>query len=188
MKAKIKSTGEVIEVSRIENIITKRGVESQYVDNKRSWCTYVQSELEFIKEEPHKNIDWEQRRYEIAKDMMTAAEQHNNDTTGFKNTMAQAQYAIECADALIAELMKSKTEKREIEQTERIWKIEIPIGGEYKYNGKSLICTEKGNEEDCCECAFLVNDDCTSPTGIQCYKECRKDGKNVIFVEKGDKQ
>lgn len=100
MKAKIKSTGEVIEVSQTENIITKRGVERQYVDNKRSWCTYVQSELEFIKEEPHKNIDWEQRRYEISKDMMTAAEQH-------KNTMAQAQYAIECADALIAELKKS---------------------------------------------------------------------------------
>lgn len=58
-------------------------------------------------EEKHKNIDWEQRRYEIAKDMMTSAEQHNNDTTGFKNTMAQAQYAIECADALIAELKKA---------------------------------------------------------------------------------
>lgn len=38
--------------------------------------------------------------------MMTSAEQHNNDTTGFKNTMAQAQYAIECADALITELKK----------------------------------------------------------------------------------
>lgn len=100
MKAKVKTTGEVIEVSQTENIITKRGVERQYVDNKRSWCTYVQSELEFIKEEPCKTIDWEQRRYEIAKDMMTSAEQHNNDTTGFKNTMAQAQYAIECADAL----------------------------------------------------------------------------------------
>ncbi len=106
MKAKIKKTGEVIEVSQIEDIITKRGVEHQYVDNKRSWCYYVQSELEFIKEEPHKTIDWEQRRYEIAKDMMTAAEQHNNDTTGFRDTMAQAQYAIECADALIAELKK----------------------------------------------------------------------------------
>lgn len=49
MKAKIKSTGEVIEVLQTEDIITKRGVERQYVDNKRSWCTYVQSELEFIK-------------------------------------------------------------------------------------------------------------------------------------------
>lgn len=54
MKAKIKSISEVIKVSRIENIITKRGVQRQYVDNKRSWCTYVQSELEFIKEEPLK--------------------------------------------------------------------------------------------------------------------------------------
>ena len=106
MKAKIKKTGEVIEVSQIEDIFTKRGVEHQYVDNKRSWCYYVQSELELIKEEPHKTIDWEQRRYEIAKDMMTAVEQHNNDTTGFRDTMAQAQYAIECADALIAELKK----------------------------------------------------------------------------------
>lgn len=109
MKAKIKKTGEVIEVSQIEDIITKRGVEHQYVDNKRSWCYYVQSELEFIKEEPHKTIDWEQRRYEIAKDMMIAAEQHNNDTTGFRDTMAQAQYAIECANALIAELKKEFT-------------------------------------------------------------------------------
>lgn len=106
MTAKIKKTGEVIEVSQMEDIITKRGVEHQYVDNKRSWCDYVQSELEFIKEELHKTIDWEQRRYEIAKDMMTAAEQHNNDTTGFRDTMAQAQYAIECANALIAELKK----------------------------------------------------------------------------------
>lgn len=43
MKAKIKKTGEVIEVSQIEDIITKRGVEHQYVDNKRSWCYYVQN-------------------------------------------------------------------------------------------------------------------------------------------------
>lgn len=56
MKAKVKTTGEVIEVSQTENIITKRGVERQYVDNKRSWCTYVQSELEFIKEEPCKTM------------------------------------------------------------------------------------------------------------------------------------
>lgn len=70
MKAKIKSTGEVIEVLQTIDIITKRGVECQYVDNKRSWCTYVQSELEFIKEEPCKTIDWEQRRYEIAKEIL----------------------------------------------------------------------------------------------------------------------
>ena len=72
MKAKVKTTGEIIDVSRIENIITSRGVEKQYVDNKHEWCTYVKSELEFIKEEPQKDIDWEQRRYEIAKDVFAS--------------------------------------------------------------------------------------------------------------------
>ena len=97
MKAKIKSNGEVIEVSQTENIITKRGVERQYVDNKRSWCTYVQSELEFIKEEPHKNIDWEQRRYEIAKEVFAY--------DIFQNEHLE-KVAVHAADALIAELKK----------------------------------------------------------------------------------
>jgi hypothetical protein len=38
--------------------------------------------------------------------MMAAIEQHNNETTGFTNLTYQSQYAIECADALIAELKK----------------------------------------------------------------------------------
>lgn len=110
MKAKIKSTGEVIEVSQTENIITKRGVERQYVDNKRSWCTYVQSELEFIKEEPHKNIDWEQRRYEIAKEILPYLKdikRYDHNSNLMKLTYHQCAYeAIKYADALIAELKK----------------------------------------------------------------------------------
>ena len=51
-------------------------------------------------------IDWEQRRYEIAKEMMATVERHNNTSMGFRNPTMQAQYAIECADALIAELKK----------------------------------------------------------------------------------
>ena len=65
MRARVKATGKIIEVSWRRNIITSCGVEKQYVDNNCEWCTYVQSELEFIKEEPQKDIDWEQRRYEI---------------------------------------------------------------------------------------------------------------------------
>lgn len=109
MKAKIKSTGEVIEVSQTENIITKRGVERQYVDNKRSWCTYVQSELEFIKEEPCKTIDWEQRRYEIAKTVI------HGQLTGpiipgvdpNPSMTDLAKWSVNIADALIAELKKA---------------------------------------------------------------------------------
>lgn len=106
MKARIKATGNIIDVSQTESIITSRGLERQYVDNQRKWCAYVQSELEFIHEKPQKDIDWEERRYEIAKAMMAAFERHNNNVSGFKNPTQQAQYALECADALIAELKK----------------------------------------------------------------------------------
>lgn len=109
MKAKIKSTGEVIEVSRTEDIITKRGVERQYVDNKRSWCTYVQSELEFIKEEPCKTIDWEQRRYEIAKTViygqLTGPIIPGVDPNPSMTDLAKR--SVNIADALIAELKKA---------------------------------------------------------------------------------
>ena len=105
MKAKVKTTGEVIEVSQTENIITKRGVERQYVDNKRSWCTYVQSELEFIKEEPHKTIDWEQRRYELAKEAMNgllcAIVDGVNPTPIVEDTV---KLSLTLADALIRKL------------------------------------------------------------------------------------
>ena len=53
-----------------------------------------------------KDIDWEERRYEIAKAMMMALEKHNNNVSGFRDATEQAQYAIDCADALIAELKK----------------------------------------------------------------------------------
>lgn len=99
MKAKIKKTGEIIDVSRTENIITSRGVERQYVDNKREWCTYVQSELEFINEEPQKDIDWEHRRYEIAKDVFAS-------TYNIFQNKGLAKMAVHAADALIAELKK----------------------------------------------------------------------------------
>lgn len=96
MKAKIKGTGEIVEVKQKGTVHIS--CPAYHTTDNRIIPSFA---LEF-----EKNIDWEKRRYEIAKDMMTAAEQHNNDTTGFKNTMAQAQYAIECANALIAELKK----------------------------------------------------------------------------------
>lgn len=99
MKAKVKTTGEIIDVSRIENIITSRGVEKQYVDNKHEWCTYVKSELEFINEKLQRNIDWEQRRYEIAKEVFASIYDI------FQNEHLE-KVAVRAADALITELKK----------------------------------------------------------------------------------
>lgn len=108
MKAKVKATGKVIEVVQIEDIITKRGVEHQYVDTNREWCYYVNSELEFIKEAPQKDIDWEQRRYEIAKAVIQGrlSNQYGDAIFGEKNFAGLAASAVEFADALIAELKK----------------------------------------------------------------------------------
>ena len=63
----------------------------------------VQSELEFIKAS---DIDWELRRYEIAKDMMAAFLSNYSDNIHSGNPDEQAKYAVIFADALIAELKK----------------------------------------------------------------------------------
>lgn len=58
-------------------------------------------------------IDWEQRRYEIAKEMMPVAYQESRNillrggTVGYDDV---AQAAVEFADMLIAELKKEKPE------------------------------------------------------------------------------
>lgn len=117
MKAKVKKTGEIIDVSRTENIITSRGVEKQYFDNKREWCTYVKSELEFINEEPQRNIDWEQRRYEIAKEVLPDQilfwekcneldADDNNDEPWGNSYETAAKFSVIVADTPIAELRK----------------------------------------------------------------------------------
>lgn len=107
MQAKVKKTGEIIDVSRTENIITSRGVEKQYFDNKREWCTYVKSELEFINEEPQRNTDWEQRRYEIAKSALQGFCANSEPSIARDTSFRQiAVWSVEIADILIAELKK----------------------------------------------------------------------------------
>lgn len=50
-----------------------------------------------------KEIDWEQRRYEVAKDIFVSIEH-----TFLSGTQKQAEYAVKAADTLIAELQKKK--------------------------------------------------------------------------------
>lgn len=52
-----------------------------------------------------RDIDWEQRRYEVARDLFVGTVTGNTDlTTEF--FQKQAQRAVQAADALIAELKK----------------------------------------------------------------------------------
>lgn len=95
MKAKIKSTGETVNVHEDINgdLVTESG--SLY----RNW------QLEFEKE-----IDWEQRRYEIAKELMRgfATNPHNMLVDAKIGTLAEC--SVSGADALIAELRKGGAE------------------------------------------------------------------------------
>lgn len=93
MKARIKSTGVLVDVTPQLNINSQHNNNYLYVcDN----MVYRECELDFFSE----TIDWEQRRYELAKDIIKAVVA--DDCGG--NSDAIAKYAVNCADALIKRL------------------------------------------------------------------------------------
>lgn len=96
MKARIKATGEIVEVEDLYDDGTAL-VNGRY---------FKVSELDFF--DNFETIDWEQRRYEIAKSMM-AAFLSNSCSDVYMNTYEnQAQEAVKYADMLIDELKKGK--------------------------------------------------------------------------------
>lgn len=124
MKAKDKKTGEIVDVYH-EPQHGQRGLvykEAVFV-NGRMWS---EDELEFIDTpKAEDTIDWEQRRYEIAKEMMpqvfrelTRALQTGLkvDVAGMTAMEATAERAVWYADALIAELKKEKLQRRNEEE------------------------------------------------------------------------
>lgn len=91
MKARVKSTGVLVDVTPQLNINSQHSKDYLYVcDN----MVYRECELDFSA------IDWEQRRYELAKDIIKAV--IADDRGG--NSDAIAKYAVNCADALIKRL------------------------------------------------------------------------------------
>lgn len=97
MKARIKSTGVLVDVTPKVNINSQHSKDYLYVcDN----MVYRECELDFSA------IDWEQRRYELAKDIIKAVVA--DDCGG--NSDAIAKYAVNCADALIKRLKENNYE------------------------------------------------------------------------------
>ena len=91
MKARVKSTGVLVDVTPKVNINAQHSGDNLYVcDN----MVFRECELDFSA------IDWEQRRYELAKDIIKAVVA--DDCGG--NSDAIAKYAVNCADALIKRL------------------------------------------------------------------------------------
>lgn len=97
MKARIKKTGEIINIANYAKVT---------LDQCDSWGNPIElgfDEVEIL-QEPTSGIDWEQRRYEIAKEMMkTVILTDGGANTGTENL---AIWCVGCADALISELKK----------------------------------------------------------------------------------
>ena len=124
MKKRIRKTGEIVDVISF----------NKYTNTARNseldWVSYIDSkgmehehekrlniywDFEDVEEVLSTDIDWEQRRYEIAKTMMHAiylddgnAERADKSGLGFeyKDFQGSAKEAVRFADALIAELKK----------------------------------------------------------------------------------
>lgn len=92
MKARVKLTGEIVDIKDLYDDGTAL-VNDKY---------FKVSELDFFSE----TIDWEQRRYELAKDIIKAVVA--DDCGG--NSDAIAKYAVNCADALIKRLKEVNNE------------------------------------------------------------------------------
>lgn len=120
MKARIKKTGEIIEILGISN---EYGTVTyiDYLNNLRH-ANFSDGVIELIDdyESAQKSpIDWEQRRYELAKEAMGAFiaspnYQFYSNREYYEGSIATAEYiakgAVNYADALIAELRKPNSD------------------------------------------------------------------------------
>lgn len=103
MKAMYKNTGEIVEIEY--NGLANAKIHTYRTSDGRVLPAYA---LEFEKE-----IDWEQRRYEIAKELMKgfASNPHNQCVDASTETLAQ--WSVGGADALINELKKGNSDEQE---------------------------------------------------------------------------
>lgn len=101
MKARVKDTGEVVDVRPCSEPLNVR-LAFYETENGRKFPVFA---LEFETE-----IDWEQRRYEIAKELMRgfATNPHNMLVDAKIGTLAE--WSVSGANALIAELKKGGME------------------------------------------------------------------------------
>lgn len=99
MKARIKSTGEIVEVKPCKDLIEVEMYEDE------NGTRHFPFQLEFGKEP-----DWEQRRYEIAKDILVRLITHEDGCIRNEWSRMKEQYisdAIEAADVIIEGLKKT---------------------------------------------------------------------------------
>lgn len=121
MKKRIRKTGEIVNVigytapNGIErndtgdfvDYIDSKGIERINMPMNYYW------DFEDVEEVFNREIDWEYRRYEIAKDMMAAFLSNSNVAVHGYSAEEHASDAVLYADALIAELKRRGNDETE---------------------------------------------------------------------------
>jgi len=185
---KIRKTGEMVEVlsytaplgthrSKEDNVsyIDSRGEEHPSEAGNIFWdFKEVAHEKDFTSKI---SIDWEQRRYEIAKGALQGylSCYDGPSLVGEHNYQYAAEASVKFADAIISELKKGE-EPAQTKQEEK----EVQIGDIIEVDGEKYICCEASPEQDCSCCDLCKDDDCKRPYG-NCSSDYRKDGKNLTF-------
>lgn len=96
MKARVKSTGVLVDVIPKTNTNALHSGDNIYVCDNMG---FRECELDFLNL-GNSAIDWEQRRYELAKDIIKVVIANDNGV----NSEVLAKYSLNCADALIKRL------------------------------------------------------------------------------------
>lgn len=95
MKARVKSTGVLVDVTPKVNVNAQHSKDYLYVcDN----MVYRECELDFSA------IDWEQRRYELAKAAMQGILSNSHEQVMSASSNMTAEWSLGFADALIKKL------------------------------------------------------------------------------------
>ena len=108
MKKRIRKTGEIVDIITYYNFLGPERNDTDtvsYVDSKgeehhKEKGLNLSWDFEDVEEVLSPDIDWEQRRYEVAKEVFSSIYDFTIDRINF------AKYAVDAADALIAELKK----------------------------------------------------------------------------------
>ena len=108
MKKRIRKTGEIVDVINYYNLMSSERdtndsvsyIDSKGVEHPNEKGLNLWWDFEDVEEAKSTDIDWKQCRYEIAKEVFASIYDFTIDRINF------AKYAVDAADALIAELKK----------------------------------------------------------------------------------
>ena len=109
MKKRIRKTGEIVDIISYYNCYCSERdstdsvsyIDSKGVEHRNERGLNLWWDFEDVEDAPNKDIDWEQRRYEISKSVLPCFRDGSNVWLSAEEA---AKCAVYYADALIAEL------------------------------------------------------------------------------------